>query len=198
MTENISLSIWLDQAGRRNRLRQFEKLLRTFPFSQRPEQPQSTVSVLAVQDTEPPLLERAVNGPLDVDEALASLRDYSGTDVAYVIEGWWDLWALTDEDWGLRPVAVVLSCFGPEFDNGASEDLNDQEDIRIDLGVDAYFLPTTDPRSIRMAESNIRSALRLVSELDKTLNIARRQLQTETGENFAERIEASLRVLKNQ
>lgn len=191
VTDLLFLSIWLDPVGRRNRMRQFEKLLRAFPFSQRPEQPQSTLSILGVDDAEPPLLERPVNGPVDVDDVLTTCRDYMGDDIAYELESWWDLWTF-EGDWSLRPARVMLSCFGPDFDNGTSENPANQEDLRIDLGVDSHFLPSDDPAAGRMAQSNVKSVLRLVHELDGILFVARRQLQTESGENFALRLESAV------
>ena len=90
VTDQLFLSIWLGRHARRERVRHFEKALRLFPFSQR-EQPQSVVSIQAVSATEPPLLERPLNGPLDIDEVKEILLDYQGEDIAYVIETWWDL-----------------------------------------------------------------------------------------------------------
>lgn len=192
MTDQLFLSLWLDRNGRANRLRQFEKLLRVFPFSQR-EQPQSVISVLAVDTTEPPLLERPANGPLDVDDVVSVLRDYGGEDIAYEVESWWDLWIFDDGDWKLAPARILLSCFGPEFDNGTEEQAGDQEDLRIDFGVDTHYLPDLEvPGNGKMIESNIRSLLRLVHELDTSLEIVRRQLQTESGENFADRLQQVL------
>jgi hypothetical protein len=43
-----------------------------------------------------------------------------------------------------------------------------------------------------MARSNIRSLLHLVRELDGALNAESRKLWTESGENFAERLQAAL------
>jgi hypothetical protein len=168
-------------------MRYFEKMLRSFPFSQR-EQPQSTVSILAVSATEPPLLERPMNGPLDLDDVEPIFRDYSGDDTAYLFDGWWDLWQC-EADWVLRPTRVTLSCFGPEFDNGTERAEVDQEDLRIDFGVDSNFLPRTDvPGCARLIESNIKSLLRLVHELEQILPIESRRLETESGENFADRL----------
>ena len=90
MTDRLALSIWLTRGNPSNRVRQFEKLLRLFPFSQR-EQPQSLISIHAIDSTEPPLLERPVNGPLDVENAMKTMADYTGDDVAYRVESWWDL-----------------------------------------------------------------------------------------------------------
>ena len=191
MTDQLSLSIWLTPNGKANRLRQFEKLVRIFPFSQR-EQPQSMVSILAVDATEPALLERPLTGPVDTSELMEILGEYKGNDVAYEIESWWDLWVF-DGDWKLGPARVLISCFGPEFDNGTDQGAPEQEDLRIDFGVDAHYLPNLEvPGSGKLIESNIRSLLRLVHELDSALAVAKRQLQTESGENFADRLHQTL------
>jgi hypothetical protein len=192
VTDQLSLSIWLERGSRANRLKHFEKLLRLFPFSQRDEQGQSTVSVQAVAVTEPPLLESPMNGPIDPDEVLAAIADYGGDDIAYSVESWWDLWQY-DDDWKLAPARVELACFGPEFDNGTERPVGEQEDLRIDFGLDCHYLPRPElTGSGRMTESNIKSMLRLVHELDSALPVAKRKLETESGENFADRLQQVL------
>jgi hypothetical protein len=190
VTDQLFLSIWLEPQGRGNRLFQFEKLLQAFPFSQR-EQPQSVISIHAIDTTEPPLLERPLNGPMDLQDVLETLRDYQGDDVAYQVESWWDLWQF-ETDWEVRPSRVALSCFGPDFDNGTEEELREQEDLRIDFGVDAHFLPRAEAGGARLTESNIKSLLRLVHELDTKLPVRKRRLATESGENFAVRLQQML------
>jgi hypothetical protein len=191
VTDQLFLSIWLRRPSKVNRVRHFEKLLRTFPFSQR-EQPQSVISIYGVAATEPPLLERPVNGPVDISDIMTTFGDYTGDDVAYELESWWDLWQF-EQDWKLAPSRVVLSCFGPEFDNGTETDFASQEDFRIEFGVDTNYLPRADvPGSARMIQSNVRSLLRLAHELDSALPVDRRSLQTESGENFAERLQQVL------
>jgi len=191
VTDRLSFSIWLERSAVLQRLRHFETLLRLFPFSQR-EQGQSTISVEAISAQEPPLLERPVNGPMDVDEAMHIFADYSGGDVSYKVESWWDLWQFNG-DWALAPAPVALSCFGPEFDNGADVGVSDQEDLRIDFGVDAHFLPAEDiAGGKKLLASNIRSLLRLVHELDSALPLRKRKLETESGENFADRLQQTL------
>lgn len=191
MTDQLYLSIWLDRQNRPSRLQQFEKLLRLFPFSPR-EQPQSILSILAIDSTEPPLLERPLNGPIDVADLLPGLREYQGDDIAYQVESWWDLWQF-DQDWELRPARVALSCFGPEFDNGTERESTKQEDLRVDFGLDSHYLPHLDvPGGARLIESNIKSLLRLVHEVELTLPVATRRLETETGENFADRLQQML------
>jgi len=165
--------------------------LSLFPFSQR-EQPQSTVSVQAIDLTEPPLLEKAVNGPIDLAEVEPIFSEYGGDDIAFELESWWDLWQF-DGDWKLKPTRVSLSCFGRQFDNGTDREKTEQEDLRIDFGVDSTFLPHPDtPASARLIESNIKSLLRLVHDIDSALPTGRRLLATESGENFAERLQQTL------
>jgi hypothetical protein len=191
VTDQLFLCIWLDRPAQANRLRYFEKMLRSFPFSQR-EQPQSTVSVQAIDVTEPPLLEKAVNGPIDLAQIVPVFNEYGGDDIAYELESWWDLWQF-DGDWKLQPTRVSLSCFGRQYDNGTDVEKAEQEDLRIDFGVDTSFLPDPDaPGGARLIESNIKSLLRLVHELESILPTRKRLLSTESGENFAERLQQTL------
>jgi hypothetical protein len=191
VTDQLFLSIWLERHARANRQRHFHTLLQLFPFSQR-EQPQSQVSIHAVDSTEPPLLERPVNGPLDIEEVMEIFAEYKGEDVAYQLESWWDVWLFKD-DWKVTPARISLACFGPEFDNGTDRPLGEQEDMRIDFGVDTPFLPQPEVEgSPRMVQSNIKSMLRLVHEIDSALPVSTRRLATESGENFAERLQQAL------
>ena len=192
VTDQLSLSIWLERHAQTNRLRHFRSLLDIFPFSQRERQPQSAVRIQAVDLTEPPLLERAMNGPIDISEVQEILDDYKGDDVALEVESWWDLWQF-DSDWELKPARVSLSCFGPEFDNGTERPSMAQEDVRIDFGVDSHYLPDLENLgSAKMAESNIKSLLRFVHQVDSALPVKERKLETETGENFADRLKQAL------
>jgi hypothetical protein len=189
--DQLSLSVWLERSSRANRMRHFEKLLRLFPFSQR-EQGQSTILIQALDSTEPPLLERPVNGLVDVSEVLEIFNDYKGDDIAYGLDSWWDLWQFQG-DWVLAPARVGISSYGPEFDNGTERAAADQEDLRIDFGLDSHYLPRIDAAGgARLTESNIKSLLRLVHELDSTLPVLKRTLETESGENFAARLQEVL------
>lgn len=131
-----------------------------------------------------------MNGPIDVEDVLETLHDYTGDDVAQRVESFWDLWQFVNENWVLAPARVALICQGPEFDNNTEHPLADQEQLRIEFGVDTNYLPQPEiAGSGRMAESNLRSLLRLVHELDSTLPVKRRKLETESGENFAVRLQ---------
>jgi hypothetical protein len=192
VTDQLSLSLWLPEALGNWRTRYFEKVLSIFPFSQR-EQPQSTLTIQGVSVTEPPLLEKPINGPVHLADVMDTTRDYQGDDVAYRLETWWDLWQYNGVEWEIAPTRVTLSAFGPEFDNGGSLALSEQEDMRIDFGVDTAFLPDPDlAGSTRLIHSNIKSLLHLVHQIEEALPLERRLLETESGENFAEKLTQTL------
>ncbi len=145
--------------------------------------------IQAIASTEPPLLERPLNGPIDPSEVMAAFADYTGDDVAYRLESWWDLWQF-DGDWKLAPAKIGMACFGSEFRNGAEQETGGQEDLRVDFGVDLHFLPQPEIEgSARLVESNIKSLLRLVHESESVLAVDRRKLETESRGNFAERLQ---------
>ena len=95
---------------------------------------------------------------------------------------------------GLLPLLALLY---PVLDLNSTTERNakspEQEDLRIDFGIDAHYLPRPGvPGAARMIESNIKSVLRLVHELDSSLPVSKRLLETESGYNFAERLEQAL------
>lgn len=166
-------------------LDRFERLLRTFPFSQlRPGI--SSLRVQAVREGEPPLLEQAFATAPAMEDVVALARAFTHADCAVVIEGWWELWQWKD-DWRLLPSRVALTCLGPEFEN----DVGDH--MRLELGTERQFLPQLSlPRGERIARSNLRSVVRLAGDLERALPVARRQLWCESGENFAALVDAAL------
>jgi hypothetical protein len=199
VTDQLFLSIWLARQSRlapqsvEQRLRYFQQMLRLFPFSQR-GQPQTIVTIRAVDATEPPLLEKPLNAPIDPEQIIEALQGYSGEDVAYEVDTYWDLWQL-DEDWALAPARILLSCFGPEFDNGTERGTAEQEDLRIDFGVDSHYVPPLDVAGgATLIESNVRSLLRLVHDIENALPVEKRLLETESGGNFAERLQQVLQA----
>lgn len=187
MADQLYLSYKLQSPTGQQILRGYEKLLRTFPVSKLSKAP-STLRMIAVTTGEPPLYEESLDAPADVESVLAALREFAAADVAYFFETAWDLWQFSEkEDWKLMPSRVVLAGFGPEYESGR------EDDLRIEFGIDTHFLPQPDlPNYIFMAQSNIRSLLHLVHELDAAFPSAIRSLWTESGENFAQRLQEAL------
>jgi len=183
-------------------LRHYEKLLRLFPFSRLAQQP-STFKVLAVDYSEPVVVEIPYPPPVPVDAILAAAKDFQNPDSCYRLETWWDLWHFTDQ-WKLEPTRVALCCFGPEFDQGNAGIHPAQPAVtefpgaancalEIEFGIDANFLPQPElPDSPRVIQFNIKSLLKLVHDLDDALPVETRLLWSESGENFSEKLHQAL------
>ena len=185
MADQLYLSYSIRGFSEQNMLKHFERVLKLFPFSRLSEYG-AVLRITAVEFAEPVLFEKAYPSPIPIDTVIAAAAEFQHADCAYQVEAFWDLWQF-DEDWKLKPSKVSLFCFGPEFEAEAGENL------RIDFGVDANFLPQPGlPQSYRMAQSNIKSLLHLVHEFDKAEAVESRRLWTESGENFAERLQTAL------
>ena len=220
MADQLFLSYWLRNYSESTMLRNYEKLLRLFPFSRLTKQA-STFKIMAVDPNEPVVAEVPYSPPVPIDAALAVAKDFQNADSYFRLETWWDLWQFGSEDasgpsseaWKLAPARVALCCFGPEFDQSPSGDSGARERPRspviefphpgddlglgcaleIEFGIDAHFLPQPElPGSARMTESNIKSLLKLVHDLDDALPVETRRLWSESGENFAEKLQQAL------
>jgi hypothetical protein len=183
MPDQLSLSLWLHGFGQKNTLRHFRALLGLFPFSRlRPGV--TALRIYALEFSEPGLYEQAFAGDVDLDMVVELAAEFEGPDCAYVVDGWWELWSY-DNGWQLSPSRVTLTCFGPEFDNDVGDHL------RLELGPEALFLPQPGiPEGARKAQSNLLGLVRLAHELEQGLPVERRSLWSESGEDFAERVEA--------
>ncbi len=211
MADQLFLSYWLRNYSEGTMLRNYEKLLRLFPFSRLGQQP-STFKIMAVDVSEPVVAEIPYSPPVPINDVLAVAKDFQNADSSYRLETWWDLWQF-DGEWKLAPARVALCCFGPEFNQSPSGDAlpldvprtpviafpSPSDDaalgcaLEIEFGIDANFLPQPDlPDSPRMIESNIKSLLKLVHDLDDALPVETRRLWSESGENFAEKLHQAL------
>jgi hypothetical protein len=185
MADQLYLSYWIDGFTEHNMLRFYEKALRLFPVS-RLNGNASTLRITPINITEPALFEQAFAPGFTTEDVIHSAKAFNHADCAYQFDTSWDLWQ-HEQDWALAPSRVSLACFGPEFERDLGENL------RVDFGVDANFLPRTDVEgALTMAQSNIRSLLKFVHDLDDALAANRRQLWTESGESFAERLQRLL------
>lgn len=185
MADQLYLCYWLRPHTEQSMLRHYEKLLKLFPFSRLARHP-STFKVLAIDYGEAPVLESPFPPPLAVEDVLAAAKDFHNADSCCRLETWWDLWQF-DRQWELAPSRVALCCFGPEFDR------ENGENLAIEFGIDAHFLPQPElPNSLRMIQSNIKSLLKLVHDLDDALPVETRRLWSESGDNFSEKLHQAL------
>lgn len=186
VADQLYLSYKLRGFSPMNMLRHWERLLRVFPFS-RLSQGASTLRVHAVSFREPALFERSFPDPFELETMLQATKEFTGADGAAQLESRWDIWQYLEDDWRVAPTRVTFTCFAPGFED------SDGDDLRVDFGPDALFLPDLDlPRSAFMSQSNIRSLLHFVHEADQALSAENRRLWTESGENFADRLKQAL------
>ena len=185
MSDRLYFSCWVRGFSDSNLLRHFGKMLDVFPFSKLDKRG-PVVRVYAIGYDEPPILERPFDPGASVADMIAAARDFAQPDCCVEIEAAWDLWQ-HHGDWKLRPSAVTLSCFGSAFEHEPADNLN------IDFGLDSKFLPSEELEgSLRTQQSNLRSLLHLVTEIDKALPVERRLLWSESGANFAELVGEAL------
>jgi hypothetical protein len=185
MADQLYLSYWLNGFTRQNMLRHYEKMLRLFPYS-RLMFGAAVFRIVPIAYSEPARLEETYTMPESLDAVLDAAKEFLDADSCYRLETFWDLWQYDNGEWKLEPSRVALSCFGPEF-----QDV--EEHLGVEFGIDALFLPQPDlPNSVKMAQFNIKSLLKLVHDLDNALNVDQRRLWTESGENFSELLQMAL------
>jgi hypothetical protein len=179
MSDRLYLSCWVRGFNETNMLRHFGKMVELFPSSKLAQRG-PVLRVYAIEYVEPPLLERSFDPGAVAADVIAAARDFVKPDCSVEIDGFWDLWQY-DTEWKLRPAAVTLTCFGPDFER------DNDDHLRIDFGLESKFLPAAGIEgSLRMGQSNLRSLLHLVGELERALPIDRRVVWSESGANFAE------------
>jgi hypothetical protein len=185
MPDRLFLSCWVRGFSASNMLRHFETVLSRFPFSKLAAHG-PMVRVRAIEMAEPPLVEKEFPPTASPGELMPTAREFAQEDCCIEVEAAWDLWQY-DGDWKLAPAQVVLLCFAPDFENEAGDHL------RFEFGLDSRFLPIEGLEgSARMGQSNLRSLLHLVGDIERSLPIERRQLWSESGVNFAELLAAAV------
>ncbi len=155
-------------------------MLELFPFS-RLARRGPVARVYAIEHSEPPQFERefppAADIPESVREMIEGAREFIHQDSLCEIDAAWDLWQF-DGDWRLAPAPITLMCVGSDFDDATGDQL------RIEFGPDSYFIPDPDiEASVQMTQSNLKSMVHLVHELEKALDLDRRRLWSESGES---------------
>ena len=189
VADRLYFSGRIREANATSLLRQFGNILDAFPLSKLARRG-PVLRIYAVELAEPSILEREFPVSSDTDGAIAdileSAREFMQSDCACEVDTFWDLWQY-DGEWKLRPASVVLACYGPDFENGH------EDHLRIEFGPDSLFLPMPAVEgSLRMGQSNLRSLLHLVGDLERALDLETRQVWSESGANFAEVLKQAL------
>lgn len=187
--DHLYYSCWIRGFSAMNMLRHYGRCLELFPYS--PQNPgDSVLRIQAISPAEPPLLERAFVDPIAPAEVSAAAAEFHAADACYNFDTWWGLWTF-EKDWSLHPSRAAITCFGPQFEEAPrGDDGIDPEHIRLDFGLESWFLPDANlPNSAWYARSNLKGLLKLIHAIDEALPIERRSLWSESGINFAERLQ---------
>ena len=180
MPDRLYFSGWVKDNRTQPLLHQFKRMLERFPTSKLARRG-PVLRVYAVEHAEPSLLEREFPPEIPIGEIVDAARECMQSDSACEVDTYWDLWSFEGGDWKLAPAAATLICYGPDFEHEMDDHL------RIEFGPDARFLPIPGVEgSLRMGQSNLRSLLHLVGELERGLDLERRQVWSESGANFAD------------
>jgi hypothetical protein len=166
--------------------RHFATAVRQFPFSRL--MPEFALRVYDSERVEPPAFERYYQDANAIDTMLDDCRERAQPAAGYELEACWDLWRWNDGEWALRAVKILINCHGPEFQSEMGET------FLLEFGGEETFLPQPHlpGNSLPMIQGNIRSLLKLVQDLESALRPVKRQLWSESGGNFAERLQAEL------
>jgi hypothetical protein len=178
VANNVYLSIWLAGSSQ-SRLANFEKLLELFPFST--QQPGIYFArVHAVNFREPVLAEQSYDEGVAPGTVIEWVREIEGSDLCVEVDGMWDLWQY-GEGWELKPTPVGFLSKGPDFE----DDYDDH--IRVELGLDSVYLPKDPlPEVQRKAQSNLKSLLRFVNDVDEALFVMKRRVWTDAPSGTVE------------
>jgi hypothetical protein len=185
MPDRLYVSCWLRNWNESNILRHYEKLLGLFPFSKLARRGPE-LRIYALEHIEPPQLERDFPPGNEPHVLIEAAAEFMHEDSLCETDTFWDLWQF-EKEWQLAPSGVILSCYGPGFDNEIGDHL------RVDFGLETQFVP--DPQiegGIRMGQSNLKSLVHFIHEIERALPLERRQLWSESGENPAESITKAL------
>jgi hypothetical protein len=184
VADRLYLSCWIRGFNESSMTRHFEKFLGLFRFS-RLARRGPVLRIYAMERVEPPQMEREFPIPPAAAQEIGAAREFARGDSCIEVDASWDLWQF-DTDWKLTPSPATLLCLGPEFeDTPEFEDSTDH--LRVEFGPDAPFLPIEGVEgSLQMGQSNLKSLLHFVSEIEKNLPVEKRKLWSESGGNFAE------------
>ena len=202
---------------------QFARFLTTAPLSEsRPYFDELTVQ--PIDPTEPPAAEWDVHdGTYGAPEIAALAAQHLNADSAYIVYARWDLWTFDVDTvtWKRGPQPLILTCNGPEYDNGAA---TSEGHFVADLGFEHLFTGhggilapavATNPfdnsdhpiektfRSWMSVEANrkiyagktsenIQHLMNWVESISRALPVERSELWSEGEENFEARIDAIL------
>jgi hypothetical protein len=138
MANHAHLRVWTRDFSLETMIAEFARFLTAAPLSAT----QNAFTELVIQPvdaTESPVAEWDLR-PLKMGpaEVAALAVQHLNTDSAYIVRARWDLWEFDIESlkWQHKPEALVLTCHGPEYDDGLAKT---EGHFTADLGFEHFF-----------------------------------------------------------
>jgi len=146
---------------------------------------------------EPTIFEQRFRPGVPPEEAVLPAADLLHEDYAYLFEGFWDLWVLSDQrEWVLQPSLVKFLVHGVEFDEGVYEH---EGHIEVDFGIDSWFLQDdvqlTSETETRV-RANVQKLVEFTNKAEKSSGASARLLWSESEENLAQKLIARLQKVQ--
>jgi hypothetical protein len=152
----------------------------------------AALAVHPVSWSEATVFERRFHPGIDPEQAFAMFSDMVHQDYAYVLEAYWDLWTADNGGWAIQPLQVKFIAQGLDFDDGAYQDSGH---IQVDFGLDTPFLfedlNLTEPAEQHI-RANVQKLINFTNAVEKNCGVVGRVLWSESEENLAQKLIASL------
>jgi len=222
MANRAYASFWTRKYSEDFMLERFEHFLESLPLTSKDSNFLS-LTVRAISPAETPVAEHDFRGlsakPADV---IAPAREHLSADCAFEVEASWRLWSWEADHsrWSRQPERLLLTCQGPEYDDGAADASGH---FLIDAGLEHLYTghggllgsrvppaltgdPTESEFLTLMSEEqnlreyhektreNIQQLMNWVQNVERALPIERLALWSEGEENLEARLDDILAV----
>jgi hypothetical protein len=199
--ESLHLSLWFREFSEQTMLPYWAAVLEQFPQSSFSPGIRSLV-VYPLGWAEAPILEQAFDDGADTGQVVALAAEFLHEDCAYEARLQWDVWEAQGtadrlDQWKRGPAPVAVSCLGSLFE---PEEEAGRGPLQVVLGPESLFLPSEEvvaDASFRESvagscyRDNIEQLLLFIHRLEQKLPLARRQLWSESEDDFASRIRSA-------
>jgi len=189
MADPLYLSLWFSDFEREEMLPRALAVMRQFPFSTS----NSGITYVALHPVswdEATVLEERFRPGITPEAAVLIASDLLHDDYAYVFEGHWDLWILSDDqkESKLQPSQVKFIVHGTEFEDGTYQQ---EGHIQVDFGLDSPFLQEDvqlTPQNEERVRANVQKLVDFTTAVEKKSGASGRLLWSESEENLAQKL----------
>ncbi|MGH9476102.1 MAG: hypothetical protein ACRD1C_07190 [Terriglobales bacterium] len=193
MSDRIRLSLWFKAQTQAQLLPRLADASEVLP-QETLERGVQQYAVVALDWSEPALLEEAAEEGLPVAQALEAMREFVHDDCACQIELAWMLWSYGGGAWRQTPHPLRLISLGAQFASGS---VREDGDLTVDFGLDEAFLADLAPwnRETRQhLQANIVQLLVYCHKLQHQLRPFQRRLWSENESDWTEKLTRRLKL----